>query len=170
MTDRMRFAIPVSTGVLLLMTGCSSAGAPRPAAAQTITLDEAKQHVHDYVAQIAAIFPVKPMLVPNGGLTSAECQDPDDGGPKGRYDAGLEYFLRDVPTADNPDMFAALRTYAKDNGYKTVEDTPKILTYQNPKDGFRVGLEESITGGQGLSMAISAPCVWPNGTPPPKSG
>ncbi|MBS2547707.1 hypothetical protein KGQ19_12600 [Catenulispora sp. NL8] len=125
--------------------------------------------MQSYVDQIAAIFPVKPRLVANGGLISSECEDPNDGGPKGRYDASLDNFLRDVPPTDNPSMFAALRAYANQNGYKSVEDTSTILTYQNPKDGFRIGLEESVTGGQGLSMAISAPCVWPNGAPPSKS-
>ncbi|GAA2018654.1 hypothetical protein GCM10009839_13560 [Catenulispora yoronensis] len=154
--------------MLLAGAGCSSKGTPDTpgsTSAQTITLDAAKQRVQTYVDQIAAIFPVKPQLVPNGALTSAECQDPDDGGPKGRYDASIDYFLRGVPAAENPAMFAALRSYASQNGYKSIEDNATILTYQNPKDGFRVGMEQSVLGGQGLSLTVSAPCVWPNGTP-----
>lgn len=135
----------------------------------TITLDEAKQRANAYVEQVSAALPSKPRLVPIfGGISTLECTDPDDNGPKGRITAAADYFLEDIPVERNPEIFDFFRRHLTQQGFKVRTQQSDFLVMVNPKDGFRIGLQESGDGSKGISLTVSSPCVWPNGTPSPQ--
>lgn len=132
----------------------------------TITLDQAKQRANAYIQQVGTVLPSKPRLVPiAGGIGTLECTDPDDNGPQGRISAAADYFLEDIPTERNPEIFDFFRRHLIQQGFKVNIQQSDFLVMVNPKDGFRIGLKESGDGSKGLSLAVSSPCVWPNGTP-----
>lgn len=151
--------------VLLLTVGCSMNPGMRP----TITLDEAKQRTNAYFREILEALPVNPRLEELGGSPSSiECTDPDDNGPPGRYDYYISFFLRDIPTDRNPEIFARFRSYLTGRGFAEYSSSDGFLAMRSRTDGFTAGLEESGGGGKVLSLTVSAPCVWPNGTPAPR--
>jgi hypothetical protein len=147
-------------------TGCSNVvtGAGMQ---NTITIDQAEQRANAYAQQVSAVLPGKPRLVPNaGGITTLECTDPDDNGPQGRISAGGGFFLQDIPQERIPEIFDFFSRYLTQQGFQVHIQQSAVLVMENPKDGFRVGLQE---GGEGssksLGLIVSSPCVWPNGTP-----
>lgn len=136
-----------------------------PGRQPTITLDEAKHRAHAYFDDIVRALPVTPRLEEVGSPTSIECTDPTDNGPRGRYDYGFAYFLDGIPTERNPEIYQVFRTYLTGRGFVPYADDPGFLGMESTRDGFRAVLEQSIDASQSLSLTISAPCVWPNGTP-----
>lgn len=135
----------------------------------TITLDQAKQRAIAYAHQVGAVLPGKPRLVPNGGMTTLECTDPDDNGPQGRSSTGGSFFLRDIPQKQLPEIFNFFHSYLTQQGFAVHIQQSDFLVMENPKDSFRVGLQEGGEGSsKGLSLIVSSPCVWPNGTPSPQ--
>lgn len=134
----------------------------------TITHAEAEAKANAYIQEIVRALPFRPRLDDHGlGATTLECTDPTDNGPPGRFDYAIEYFLRDVPPERNPEIFAAVREYLTRQGFVVRSEGPTHLELGNPKDGFQAGLQESGDGSKTLSLGVSSPCVWPNGTPPP---
>ncbi|MGH3767324.1 MAG: hypothetical protein ACRDTX_19580 [Pseudonocardiaceae bacterium] len=134
----------------------------------TITLDEAKQRAGGYIQQVRAVLPGKPRLVPvAGGITQLECLDPGDNGPQGRISANGAFFLRDLPPERNPEVYSVFRSYLAQQGFTVRTDQSDFLVMENPKDSFRLVLQESGDGSKSLSLGVSSPCVWPNGTPAP---
>ncbi|PZS32795.1 MAG: hypothetical protein DLM59_07535 [Pseudonocardiales bacterium] len=150
------------------VTGCSLL--TRPGTQKTITLAQAEQRANSYAQQISQALPGRPGLVPNaGGVIPTECGDPNDNGPQGRSSAGGGFFLEPLSQDRIPEVFTSFRGYLTKRGFKVLTDQSDFLVMTNPKDGFRVGLQE---GGdatvKGLGLIVSSPCVWPNGTPPSK--
>jgi hypothetical protein len=140
----------------------------------TITLQQARDQATAYGQAAQAQLPGSPKLV-GPRRTSLDCDDPTDNGPKGRVDVG-DYYDVDYhgidPLPDNTTIINHMYDYWSAQGYQVLQDTRskdrgRHIRFENPKDGFRFGLVEADTGSQ-LSLQISAPCVWPNGTPQPK--
>lgn len=135
----------------------------------TITLDQAKQRAIAYAQQVSAVLPGKPRLVPIfGGISTLECTDPDDNGPRGRISAAANYFLEDIPQERNSEIFNFFHAYLTQQGFAVHIQKSDFLVMENSKDGFRIGLQESGEGSKGLSLTAGSPCVWPNGTPSPQ--
>jgi hypothetical protein len=135
----------------------------------TITLDEAKARAATYVQQIVGALPVKARLDSFGMVpTSMECTDPTDNGPPGRYDYGVSYFLRDIPKERNPEIMRAFLAYLTKRGFVVQTKNDSFLSLENPQDGFGASLQQSGSQNRGLSLTVSSPCVWPNGTPSPQ--
>jgi hypothetical protein len=138
----------------------------------TITLQQAGDRATSYAQAATAQLPGKPKLI-GPSRTSVDCDDPTDRGPKGRVDLADDYRLdygADLP--DHTSLINHMYDYWAGLGYQTLKDTRtdnfgRVIRFQNPKDGFRFGLVEDATNTQ-LTLQISAPCVWPNGTPEPK--
>jgi|GEM_PF-6933040 len=65
-----------------------------------------------------------------------------------------------------PEIFGFFRLHLAQQGFKPRTQQSDFLVMVNPKDGFRIELQE---GGEGSSKApgltVSSPCVWPSGTP-----
>ncbi|MGQ0839283.1 alpha/beta hydrolase [Actinokineospora sp.] len=135
----------------------------------TITRKQAEDRVEEYIKQAVSVLDVPFRLEPLG-LDMSDCDDPTDNGPKGRVFADHVYWIRDVPTTENGRQVAALRKWFRDNGFTIGEDTwdkTKFVSLDKGEDGFRMSLKENFKGE--LSIGASSPCVWPNGTPEPKS-
>jgi hypothetical protein len=139
----------------------------------TITLQQARDQATTYAQAAQAQLPGSPKLI-GPRSTSVDCDDPTDGGPKGRVDLAnyydLDYSQSSTPP-DNTTIITHMYDYWTGQGYHVLEDTRNNNTgrrigFENPKDRFRLGLVEPAVGTQ-LSLQISAPCIWPNGTPQP---
>lgn len=153
--------------LLFIAAGPSGCGYGVSHPARTITLDTAKQQVTAYADQVSAALPDHPHLKPVGGLSTGECNEGLQDQATGRYQASASYALDGVRADQIPATFSAFQNFATTHKYTKVSDGANHMAYDNPKDGFRLGLDNN--DGQ-LSLGVSSPCVWSNGTPPPKSG
>jgi hypothetical protein len=140
---------------LLLVTACgggttsSDTDATAPGSdMRTMTEDEAAQRAEEHIRGAVEALPVKPVLTLLRA-DSAECLDPTDGGPRGRYEVSRSYWLDDLPEERNAEFVDALYEYWTANDYR---------------DAFRMSVKQSVEGD--LSLGASSPCVWPDGTPP----
>jgi hypothetical protein len=138
----------------------------------TINLAQAGTQAETYAAEAHAHIPgALPLDRPS--RTSLECDDPTDGGPPGRFDLADVYILA-FPTGTVPDNTAiidGLYDFWAGQGYHPIDDTRtnsrgRVIRFENLRDGFRFGLVEAVTTPQ-LTLEISSPCVWPDGTPSP---
>ena len=140
----------------------------------TITQQQAEAQADQYIRDIVALLPGTPKLEPDGFSPVSACDDPDDNGPRGRVEVTRSYWVRypwneDPP--NNTEIFNKLYAYWTGRGYQIRHDehnapASRDLDVENPKDGFRMGIQEAINGQ--LSIGASSPCVWPDGTPSPK--
>lgn len=161
---RTAAAVLVAAAAIFSVTGCTPDGSKKQ---NTITLDQAHQRANTYAQEVSAALPDKPSLVPNsGGIIDTECTDPDDNGPQGRMSAGGSFFLQDISQERIPRIVDFFHDYLTQRGFKVRTQESDFLVMVNPKDGFRIGLQE---GGEGsnksLGLIVSSPCVWPNGHP-----
>ena len=83
----------------------------------------------------------------------------------GQYDSSLSFRWRGVPADRNQDVFAAVRTYAGQHGFKPVGNSSGLESFKNG-DGFTISIETSFDPSHTLTLGSSTPCVWPNGTQP----
>jgi len=151
--------------MLALVSGCSYGSSSR---SPTLTLDQASQRMTANVASVVAGMPVKPRLEPNGGLSSTPCDGGLAGSPTNiRVQPAEGYFLRDVPADRNPEIFASVKEFAAAHGFQPRSSDKSSAAYAD-HDGFGIQIQESVEGSRGLSLNVSAPSIWPDGTPPPK--
>jgi hypothetical protein len=135
----------------------------------TLSLTQATQRVEQYGRDALAHMPGTPEAgTPN--RTSVPSDDPTDGGPKGPVDVGDTYRITyGDPRPDNTEVFNRLHDYWTGQGYQVLKDSRsqprgRLVRVENPHDGFRMGIEEAAMTPQ-LTLAVSSPCVWPEGTP-----
>lgn len=135
----------------------------------TMTRQQAIDRIQRYLEEsITAFSPRTPTPgAPYGG--DGACDDPDDDGPKGRISPYRDYLLSTFPKgADAAPLFDQILTYWTTHGFRLLHDerpTSQAITVENTTDGFRIGIQ---TGRDGtVSLSLSAPCIWPNGTPEP---
>jgi hypothetical protein len=84
----------------------------------------------------------------------------------GTYQADIFYLLKDIPAVNNPEILDSVNSYAAAHHYLPLSQHGDFRSYRNPMDGFEVSIDQNAEGG--LSLGVDTPCVWPNGTPPPK--
>ncbi|MFE1165761.1 hypothetical protein [Nocardiopsis sp. NPDC058789] len=133
---------------------------------ETITEDEAAAKVDQHIANAVAALPETVELEPLGPVAFASCDDPTDGGPRGRVTVSLDQWLNGLPVEENEQNAELLYQYWTANGYRVLRDErPDKLSIavENEEDGFLMSLRASIQGD--LSLGASSPCVWPEGTP-----
>ncbi len=65
-----------------------------------MTEREAAERAERHIARAVEALPDEPTLTLQNDL-SAECVDPTDGGPRGRYEVGRTYWLDDLPAERN---------------------------------------------------------------------
>ncbi|MGH3952295.1 MAG: hypothetical protein ACRDSE_24805 [Pseudonocardiaceae bacterium] len=131
-----------------------------------MTEREAAERAERHIARAVEALPDEPTLTLQNDL-SAECVDPTDGGPRGRYEVGRTYWLDDLPAERNEDYVEALRSYWVSNGFRVLTDRRPdrlFISVENNDDAFRMSIRSSVEGH--LSIGASSPCVWPDGTPP----
>lgn len=168
---------------LLLITACGSGGANNRNTAskstqtgsggqiRTLTKKEADSRAEEHIKQAVAALPVEPNLALQYA-DSAECLDPIDNGPRGRYQVGRTYWLDELPSERNADFVDTFYSYWIENGYRVLTDkrssNDMFVSVENEKDAFRMSVKQSVEGN--LSLGASSPCVWPDGVPPSSGG
>lgn len=130
------------------------------------TADRLQQHVRESVAALAPYHPTLREFASGDG----PCDDADDNGPGGRVSPYVGYFLDDFPKgAAAAPMFDQILAYWTSHGFQLRSDerpTTQSIDVENSADGVRIGIEAGRDGT--ISLSLSSPCIWPNGTPPPK--
>ncbi|MDT0331453.1 hypothetical protein [Nocardiopsis lambiniae] len=148
------------------MTACNPDTDQETAMEETMTEDEAAAKVDQHITNAASALPETVELEPLGPVTFASCDDPTDGGPRGRVTVGQDQWLRGLPMEENEQNAELLYEYWTTNGYRVIRDErPDKLSIavENEEDGFLMSLRVSIQGS--LSIGASSPCVWPEGIP-----
>ncbi|MFF1791386.1 hypothetical protein ACFVX9_33660 [Kitasatospora sp. NPDC058243] len=134
----------------------------------TITLDQAKKQIDTYLADTLAKLPVKP-TASSGDFFDMEC-DANDIGPHGRTQTHRGYDFGDVPSAPKAEAANAFRTFLTGQGFQPVQDPPNFhndwIRLKNPKNDFLATLDGVSDASHDLTLRVSSPCVWPDGTPP----
>ncbi|EHR61448.1 hypothetical protein [Saccharomonospora cyanea] len=161
---------------LLLVTACGGGGDTTPSGTdatapgsdmRTMTEDEAAQRAEEHIRRAVAALPVEPTLTLLRA-DSAECLDPTDDGPRGRYEVGRSYWLDNLPEGRNAEFVDALHEYWTSNNFRVLADKrdghDRFVSVESNDDAFRMSVKQSVEGD--LSLGASSPCVWPDGTPP----
>lgn len=133
----------------------------------TLTIEQAHQRAQQHVDDAAAALPVAPTLtvLRNG---EAECTDPTDNGPRGRYQVSRKYWLDDLPADRNAEFVDTLLAHWTSHGYHVLTDkradNDRFVSVEHNDDAFRMSVKQSTDGS--LALGASSPCVWPDGHPP----
>ncbi len=163
-TKRMRI-IGVAMATLMILASCGNGDDVQT----TITEEQAKQRVEDYVRQTLSALPAEARLEVLSATSSLACDDPTDNGPRGRVTVGNTYWVRGLPREGHAAFFEAVLAWWKQHNFTVLADRrPQVnlIRVENKQDGFRVTFDENPAGD--LTLGADSPCVWPNGTPAPK--
>lgn len=164
----------VLVGAMSLLTGCAYLG--DNTVHPTLTRAQTTDRLNAYLHETANVFaPPVPVLRPVGGSAGpneTSCNDPDDGGPRGRLTLDLSYWLdglpKDASAAALVDRFVS---YWTSRGFGVLfDDRPaeRTVSLQNARDGYRIMVQTADDGS--VSLTVSSPCIWPDGIPPPGAG
>jgi hypothetical protein len=154
--------------VLMSVSVASCANKQSKEMGQTITLQQAQDQAAAYARAAQAELPGRPQL------TSIDSGSTDcDNAPKGQVDFGEFYKVDYGNPSNQPDnrtIFDQMYEYWSGMGYRVIKDTreessARIIEFEDPRNGFWIELKEAAVG-RTLSLNISAPCMWPNGTAP----
>jgi hypothetical protein len=152
----------IAAVVAAVLVSCGIDGGEQPV--NTITQQEANNRAEQYVRDAVTAVSPAPRLEPLAHEEAGDCSDPTDGGPRGRVLANRSHWLRDIPQGNNPAVVDALAKWWSDHNFTVLTDErPKYVQVENKDDGFRMYVQESAQGG--LTLGVTSPCVWPNGTP-----
>ncbi|TKG63828.1 hypothetical protein FCN18_29835 [Prauserella endophytica] len=137
---------------------------------RTMTGEQAARRAQEHIDRAVAALPVRPTLEVLRD-DSAECLDPTDNGPLGRYEVGKTYWLDGLPSERNAEFVDALYDHWNASGYRVLTDKrsapDRFVSVENSDDAFRMSVQQSVEGD--LSLGASSPCVWPDGVPPADS-
>lgn len=131
----------------------------------TITEKQAHERVEDYVREAFGALPA----AASRALFSqnrAECTDPDDGGPPGRFEISVTYEITGLAPDSFSAHFDAVVTWWRAHGFTVVTDKRPADQYvfaRHDSDGFDMSLPANDLGK--LYLGATPPCVWPDGTP-----
>ncbi|SFA84429.1 hypothetical protein SAMN05216266_101797 [Amycolatopsis marina] len=158
--------------LLFVLTGCGDQDTPPANGEQmrTMTEQEAAQRAEEHIQRAVAALPEEPTLTLQRD-DSAECLDPTDSGPRGRYEVGKTYWLDDLRSDRNKEYVAALHEFWTTNNFRVLNDFRPdrlFISVEHNEDAFRMSVTESTEGD--LSLGASSPCIWPDGTPPADAG
>ncbi|MEV2265612.1 hypothetical protein [Nonomuraea africana] len=149
--------------LVLLMSGCTMYD-------KTITQEQADARVNQLIRDTAAALTPRPRLelIPYG--TGADnCLAAD--APEGMVSINRAYWLRDIPKSENLNISRQVKAHWQAQGHRIVAvgtgNNPDLNAESNP-DHFILGL--SWAKGDNLYLASTSTCVWPDGTPPAKTG
>ena len=83
------------------MTACNPDTDQGTAMEERITEDEAAAKVDQHIANAVAALPETVELEPLGPVAFASCDDPTDGGPRGRVTVSQRQWLNGLPVEEN---------------------------------------------------------------------
>jgi hypothetical protein len=153
--------------VCLLTVACAHSRRIQP----TITLQEAGVRAISYAQAALAQLPGSPKVI-GPTRTSVPCDGLTKSDPHARVDLADDYHLDyGFVWPDHTSLINHMYEYWLGQGYQNVFDSRadhfgRVIRFENPKDSFDFGLIEDSTNTQ-LTLLISAPCLWPGGTPQP---
>lgn len=151
---------------MLALTSCGKADKLKP----TMTLERAKQQVMAYDLDILSTLLGEQQAFVSEPVSSG-CESDSDSGPKGRVRLHrTDWALGVVPVDRNPEMFETFRKHLAELGFEPFSKDAGWEYYKNKSNGFTAERQESSDDTKKLSLTVSSPCVWPNGTPGPKAG
>lgn len=157
--------VAAMTGTTAVFTSIGDSSDAHPSE-HSMTLAAAKQQARQNAAAVAASLPVKPQLDPPDGTDSGgACSQGLENQVTGQYDSNLSFRLQGVSADHNQDIFAAVRTFAGQHGFKPFGDSSGFESFKN-SDGFAISIETSFDPSHTLTLGSSTPCVWPTGTRP----
>ncbi|MFE1099907.1 hypothetical protein ACFW4K_05255 [Nocardiopsis alba] len=150
----------------LMLTSCSIGHSQREGTEETINQDEAAQKIDQHFTEAIVALPDNVELEPLGPIAFASCDDPTDGGTKGRITVSQRQWLTGLPKEDNEQNVDLFHDCWVSNGYRVIHDLRPdelFVTVESETDAFNVSVQASDEGD--LSIGVSSPCVWPEGTP-----
>ncbi|MFH9349937.1 hypothetical protein [Kitasatospora sp. NPDC017646] len=151
----------------LAASGCG-ASTLHERAKPTISLEQAKTRIDGYLAGILAKLPVQPVSTP-AAFSDLEC-DANDVGPHGRKQTSRGYDFGDVSSDIKAQAVTDYRTYLAGQGFQPVQDPPGFhrdwVKLKNAQNDFLAVLDGTADSSHDLTLQVSSPCVWPDGTPP----
>lgn len=134
----------------------------------TMTLNQARKQIDSYLTDILGKLPIKP-TASSGDFSDLECEA-NDIGPHGRKQTSRGYDFGDVPSATRAEATSAFRTLMTEHGFQPVADAPDFhpgwIKLKNSTDNFFAVLDGVSDASRNVSLNVSSPCLWPNGTPP----
>ncbi|MBB3049622.1 hypothetical protein FHS23_000617 [Prauserella isguenensis] len=137
----------------------------------TLTIEQARQRAQEHIDSAVDALPVTPELTLQRD-DELECTDPDDNGPRGRYQVGRTYWLDKVPAERNAEVVDTLHGHWTSGGFRVLADErsadDRFVSVEHEGDAFRMSVQQSKDGS--LSLGASSPCVWPDGRPPGDDG
>ncbi|WP_329067351.1 hypothetical protein [Amycolatopsis sp. NBC_01480] len=138
----------------------------------TLSAEQAQQRVLSFVhAAAEASFPAGYKLT-ELPLQPMPCTDDFDH-ETGQFSLGITYWVDGPDRAHNNTYYENLKKWWVNNDWTVRTDTwlNKKFANASSKDNYLMSLTATTTGkvlGR-LSIGASSPCVWPHGTPEPKS-
>lgn len=130
----------------------------------TMTREEAVDRVERHTKQAVAQLPGEAWLTVTRKTDKMPCGlwDDEDGDTRVRVEHG--YWIDGIPKEKNQQYFDAVRKYWKERGYRELEFEKRqtwSMVYQD-SENFTLDLATSYDGR--ISILVTSPCVWPNGT------
>ncbi|MFI5613841.1 hypothetical protein [Amycolatopsis sp. NPDC051903] len=131
----------------------------------TITEKQAHDRVEDYVRQAFGALPAtasRTLFSQN----RAECTDPTDDGPPGRFEISVTYEITGLAVASFGAQFDAVVAWWRAHGFTVVTDkrpSDQYVFARNASDSFDMSIQANDLGK--LYLGATSPCVWPNGVP-----
>ncbi|MFF1869966.1 hypothetical protein [Kitasatospora herbaricolor] len=153
-------ALVVASGVLLV--GCEQR-IDQP----TITLEAAGLQVDAHLTAIEGGLP-EGLRASNTPMDRNSCYSGVNGAADGRRQAVRSAFLEGLPEERVAEVYQAVRANLEAKGFTISTNSSDGRLIGTSADGFDAILSGSLVKGDYLILKILAPCVWENGTPPPK--
>jgi hypothetical protein len=132
----------------------------------TITEDQAKARIEEYVRQALAVLPSEARLELQSAASSVPCDDPTDNGPRGRVTVGNTYWVRGLSSERNSQYLDSMISWWKQHDFSVLDDKRPASNYvrvESKRDGFRIAFSDNPRGE--LLLGADSPCVWPDGRP-----
>ncbi|MFC9328742.1 hypothetical protein [Kitasatospora sp. NPDC057015] len=162
-----RYRTAATAAVVMLALASCASGGKTDASKPTITEVQAKQQVMAYDLDILSTLLGEQQAMVSEPFSS-ECETSSQPGPKGRVRLhSSDHGLGVVAVERNPGMFETFRKHLAEKGFEPVNKDAGWEYYKNKANGFTAELQESSDASKKLTLTVSSPCVWPNGTPGP---
>ncbi|MGW4399757.1 hypothetical protein ACWEHA_31090 [Amycolatopsis nivea] len=121
-------------------------------------------------AAAAAIFPSGYRLT-DDFAPQLSCTDDNDQAT-GQIHVSVSMWVDGPDRSRNDSYYENLKKWWTQNGWSLGSDNrPRDLFANAQRDGYLMSLEGTVTGPDKgrLNIGVSSPCIWPHGTPEPKS-
>lgn len=144
--------VALAAALAVIAAGCTPS--------TSITRDEAEEQLEEHATAAADALPDELELDPSNKLSAPTCGSSED-----RIRLSRSYWLDALPEEDNDTNVDTLVQHWQDNGYEiTADERPDELfvSVTDTEDDFGLYVQVSVEGY--LSMTVSSPCIWPEGS------